>query len=102
GTIAKLKSVGWQIRQVSLVAHELSKGRDSHPATIICEGNETLLADGFYRKGLDTMKYPYVPIPKTEMDNQFLRDKIMNALLEKINSFQPSVVFTLDNEMGGY
>lgn len=102
GTIAKLKDRGWQIRQVSLVTHELRKGRHSHPATIICEGNEKLLADGFYRKGLDTMQYAYVPIPKAEMDKQFLREKIMDALLQKINSFQPSVIFTLDNEMGGY
>ncbi len=102
GTIAKLKSAGWQIRQVSLVTHELRKGRTSHPATIICDSNETLLADGFYRKGLDTIKYAYVPIQKAEMEKQFLREKIVNALLQKINSFQPSVIFTLDNEMGGY
>jgi LmbE family N-acetylglucosaminyl deacetylase len=102
GTIAKLKAEGWQIKQLSLVTHELRKGRDSHPATIICEGNEPILADGLYRTGLDTIKYAYVPIPREEMERQFLREKITQALLSKINDFQPSVIFTLDNEMGGY
>jgi LmbE family N-acetylglucosaminyl deacetylase len=99
GTIAKLKAEGWQIKQLSLVSH---KPGNDHPATIICEGNELILADGLYRTGLDTMKYPYVPIPKEEMEKQFLREKITQALLNKVNNFEPSVIFTLDNEMGGY
>ena len=102
GTIAKLKAAGWQIKQLSLVTHELREGRSNHPASIICQGNEPIVQDAFYRNGLDTMQYPYVPIPKEEMEKQFLRDKITQALVAKIKSFQPSVIFTLDNELGGY
>lgn len=102
GTIAKLKSAGWQIKQLSLVTHELREGRTTHPATIICNGNETILPDGVFRNGLDTMKYQYTPISKEEMERQFMREKITGALVSKINSYQPSVIFTLDNEMGGY
>lgn len=101
GTIAKLKAAGWQVKQLSFTVHEARNG-GVHPATIICDGNELILEDCFYRKGLDTMKYPYMPIPKEEMEKQFLREKITAALKTKVDSFQPNVIFTLDNEMGGY
>ncbi|OQX98667.1 MAG: hypothetical protein B6I20_10810 [Bacteroidetes bacterium 4572_117] len=102
GTIAKLKAEGWVIKQLSFVAHKLNDGSDGHPAGIICQGNELILEDGFYRLGLDTIKYPYIPILKEQMEKQFLRKKISKALLAEINDFKPSVIFTLDNEMGTY
>lgn len=100
GTIAKLKANGWQIKQLSFVTHVPDAG--SHPANIICDGNELIVKEGLYRTGLDTMKYPYVPIPKEEMEKQFLKEKITSALLTITDRFQPTVIFTLDNEMGGY
>ena len=102
GTIAKLKATGWQVKQLSLVKHKPGEGINGHPANIICDGNELILEDGNYRAGLDTMTYPYVPITRSAMETQFLRKKITDALLNKINSFQPDVIFSLDNEMGGY
>jgi LmbE family N-acetylglucosaminyl deacetylase len=101
GTITKLKMAGWQIKQLSFIVHKARNG-GKHPSAIICDGNEPILADGIYRTGLDTMKYPYLPISKKDMEGQFLSDKISAALKMKIDSFQPNVVFTLDNEMGGY
>jgi len=101
GTIAKLKAAGWKIKQVSLTIHE-ARNRGAHPATIICDGNEPLLPDGIYRMGLNTMKNAYIPISKDEMEKQFLREKITAAVKKKVDSFQPNVIFTLDNEMGGY
>jgi len=101
GTIAKLSAEGWKIRQLSLQNHIITKtGRN--PANIICEGNELLLEDGYYRIGLDTMRNPYLPIPYDEIIEQFLTDKVENAIREKVNDFNPSVIFTLDNIKGGY
>ncbi len=101
GTIAKLTKAGWHIKQLSLQAHILPK-TGKNPAEIICLGNELILPDGYYRKGLDTMKLAYFPIPREKIEAQFLTQKVANALITKINTFKPSVVFTLDNEKGGY
>ena len=101
GTIAKLSANGWVIQQISLQSHIISK-TGKNPAHIICEGNELILEDGYYRIGLDTMKNPYLPIPYDQIKKQFLTDKVANAIVQKIDEFNPSVVFTLDNVKGGY
>lgn len=101
GTIAKLTAAGWRIKQLSLVTH-INEETGKNGAHIICEGNELILSDVFYRKGLDTMQVPYLPIPYEEIDKQFLTEKVARALIEKINIYEPSVIFTLDHLKGGY
>lgn len=101
GTIAKLTANGWSIRQLSLQTHNIPN-TDKNPADIICEGNELILQDGYYRIGLDTMKSPYLPIPYEKIKEQFLTEKVAQAIVQKANEFKPSVIFTLDNVKGGY
>jgi LmbE family N-acetylglucosaminyl deacetylase len=101
GTIARLTANGWAIKQVSLQQHIISK-TGKNPACIICQEDELLLEDGYYRIGLDTMKSPYLPVPYDEIKRQFLTQKVADAIIEKVNSFNPSVIFTLDNIKGGY
>jgi LmbE family N-acetylglucosaminyl deacetylase len=100
GTVSKLTAEGWTIKQLSLVAHPNKIGKYS--ADIICAGNEIIVKDGIYRMGLDTIKNPYMPIPYNEIKEQFLTEKVADALIERINKHQPSVIFTLDNIKGGY
>ena len=101
GTIAKLSANGWTIKQLSFEVHNIP-GENRNPAHIICEGSEKILEDGLYRPGMDTIKYPYMPIPYDEIKKQFLHEKVANALITQINEFDPSVLFTLDNIKGGY
>jgi LmbE family N-acetylglucosaminyl deacetylase len=101
GTIAKLTASGWSIKQLSLQNH-IIKATGKNPSEIICKGNELILEDNFYRIGLDTMKYPYLPIPYSKIQEQFLTEKVAQALIKYVNDFKPSVIFTLDNEKGGY
>ena len=101
GTISKLTKNGWMIVQLSLQNH-CSDLNGKNPADIICLRNELILADRYYRIGLDTMEVPYVPIPYEEITKQFLSDKVADSLIIKINEFKPSVIFTLDNVKGGY
>jgi LmbE family N-acetylglucosaminyl deacetylase len=101
GTIAKLTSKGWDIKQLSLQNHVMA-GKGKTPAYIICAGNQLILNDGYYRIGLDTMKNPYLPIPYKKIKEQFLTRKVSDSLIKIINDFKPSVIFTLDNEKGGY
>ncbi|MEM6348363.1 MAG: PIG-L family deacetylase [Bacteroidota bacterium] len=101
GTIAKLNAKGWEILQLSLVNH-INAQFGKNAAHIICTGNELILPDGHYRLGLDTMKYPYLPIPYEEIEKQFLKEKVATALIAKIAAYKPSVIFSLDNQKGGY
>ncbi len=101
GTISKLTENGWTIKQLSLQSH-IDPTTGKNAAHIICEGNELILEDGLYRLGLDTMKNAYLPIPYKEIEKQFLREKVAKALMAKVNEFNPSVLFTLDNVKGGY
>lgn len=101
GTIAKLTLAGWQIKSFSFESHNSSK-TGKNPTEIICLGNELILNDGDYRKGLDTMSNPYLPIPYEQIDGQFYTSKIKPVLIRKINEYNPSVIFSLDNEKGGY
>lgn len=101
GTIAKLTASGWKIKQLSLGSH-IDEETGKNAAHIICEGNELILEDGLYRLGLDTIKYPYLPIPYDEIDKQYLKEKVEEALVKKIQENNPSVIFTLDNIKGGY
>lgn len=101
GTIAKLTAKGWSIMQLSLQSHIIAK-TGKNPANIICQGNELILKDGYYRIGLDTMKSSYLPIPYKKIKEQFLTDKVAVQIIKKVNDFKPSIIFTLDNEKGGY
>lgn len=101
GTIAKLTADGWSIKQLSFEIHNIS-GKDRNPASIICEGEESILDDNLYRLGEDTIQYPYMPIPYEEIEKQFLYEKVENALVSRINETMPSVIFSLDNIKGGY
>lgn len=101
GTIAKLTANGWTIKQLSFEAHNML-GDNRNPAHIICESSEKILEDGLYRPGEDTVKYPYMPISYNDIKKQFLYDKVSEVLIKRINEFNPSVIFTLDNIKGGY
>lgn len=101
GTIAKLTADGWYIKQISLQKHIISETGDN-PAKIICDGNELILEDGFYRLGLDTIGSPYLPIPLHEINEQFLTKKVSEAIIQITNTYNPSVIFSLDNIKGGY
>ncbi len=101
GTIAKLSASGWYIKQLSLQSH-LNPETGKNAAHIICNGNELILEDGIYRPGLDTMKNAYIPIPYEKIKRQFLHNKVAEVLTLKVNDFNPTVIFTLDNIKGGY
>jgi len=101
GTIAKLTADGWTIKQLSLQKNIIEKTGEN-PAGIICQTNELILEDGYYRIGLDTMKNSYLPIPYEMIKQQFLTEKVAEAIIKKVEKFKPSVIFTLDNIKGGY
>lgn len=101
GTIAKLNSQGWEIKQLTFTSH-ISDKTGKKPAEIICLGNEPILLKGNYRIGADTIKMPYIPISYHEISQQYFTKRVSDSISLKINNFKPSVIFTLDNIKGGY
>jgi len=103
GTISKLHRAGWQIEQWTLGNNTLSEDRKTHPAGIICDGNHLILEDGHFRNIDPGDTQPrYMPVPKHQFTSIFETDKVAKALIAKINHYQPTVIFTLDNEIGAY
>lgn len=101
GTIAKLTAKNWDIRQLCLQNH-INPATGQNGSPVICNGSTLILHDRNYRKGLDTMKLPYLPIPYEQIDKQFLTREVADSLKSQVNRFKPSVIFTLDDVKGGY
>jgi len=104
GTIYKLKKAGWKIEQWSLLTTRLADGSSTHPAEIISMGNRAIVEDGHFRNKnpYDGARAPYLPIPKEHFAAVFETNRVKNILEKKINEFKPTVIFTMDNEIGGY
>jgi LmbE family N-acetylglucosaminyl deacetylase len=51
-------------------------------------------------KLLSTLEY--MPVTKDEFDKQYNQDTMLFYIREMINDHKPSVIFTLDNQLGGY
>lgn len=54
-----------------------------------------------YRNDLDTVKNAYYAIPKNRFNDVFNTSLIENEFTRYIHAFKPSVLFSLDNEIGG-
>ena len=104
GTIAKLNQQGWEIKEICFISED--KTRDQaliEAASIIMDSVEFIrITPEKRRNDLSPEVVPYMPIPKDKFATAFNRAEIELALLQKINDFDPAVIFSLDNEIGGY
>lgn len=103
GTVSWLNSQGWQIRvlsspstpernaaQVKACAHVLD-------SVLFFEESTAKL-----RRDLDTTLYPYRPIHPSYFTEIFDSAPLEKRIIAEFEAFQPSVIFTLDSEIGGY
>lgn len=103
GTVSKLNKEGWEIRVLSL-----SLSADRNAAQVKACGfilDSVLFFDlegATHRNDLDTVKFAHRPIPKSEFEEIFNTELIQQQIIQQVNDFQPSVIFSLDNEIGGY
>lgn len=110
GTIAKLTSEGWEIRQVSFPHSDKPyKGypnsfanpfRNEIAKTVGLK--EMIYYTSKWRNDLDTAKNPWFPIPIENFSTVFNRDSILYFIDKAITEFQPSVIFTSDDSIGIY
>jgi len=103
GTISKLHKDGWEIRVLSLPqAEERNAAHVKACSNILDSVLFFDLSNAEYRYDLDTTERAYSAIPKSKFKEIFNIQLIENQIIEQVNSFNPSVIFTLDNEIGGY
>lgn len=104
GTITQLKLAGWQIEQVCLSHTRLPKKAKQHPHFLISDGSSVLLKTTPYRVyNMDENARPtYEAFPKKDFDTVFNYKVVTDSLLAFVNTYKPSVIFTLDNDIGAY
>ncbi len=58
--------------------------------------------DIILRKGRDKIEKPWLPIPYTDFDSAYNKEIALTHIANFIAKNKPSVIFTLDDIMGGY
>jgi LmbE family N-acetylglucosaminyl deacetylase len=104
GTLTKLKKEGWTIKQLCFTS-----GNQSRDSAMLVASKVFLDEIEFInippeklRLDFDSTIIRYMPIPKSDFQFKFDLDKIHSLVLQSIDGFNPTVIFTLDNEIGGY
>jgi LmbE family N-acetylglucosaminyl deacetylase len=103
GTVSKLNKEGWEIAVVSF-----SKTPERNEAQIKACRNilDTVmfveLEPEQYRNDLDKEKNANYAISKEKFNDVFNKSIIEIEFINRINKFNPSIIFSLDNEIGGY
>lgn len=103
GTISLLNKKGWEIAVVSF-----SKTPERNAAQVLaCKSilDTVIFAElsaTQIRNDNEEERKGYYAFPKDSFDIVFNREVIEVEFLKHITRFNPSVIFTLDNDMGGY
>lgn len=103
GTISKLNKDGWDIRVLSMPQSDERNAAQLKACSFILDS--VLLFDmprDSHRNDLDTCSSPHSAIPRSKFKEIFNTEIIEKDLIRQVNGFEPSVIFTLDNEIGGY
>lgn len=105
GTLSKLKKQGWKIKVCSF---HMSKERDKAHVQACRHFTDTV---AFFELDYAQWRYDvhqtkedewYLPIAKEKMKDVFDAAIVGTKLVELVQEFQPSVIFTLDNDIGAY
>lgn len=103
GTMALLNRENWDIAVISFTktaernAAQVKACRNIADTVMFVD-----LQPQQYRNDLDTVESPFHAIPRAAFARVFNDSLIAAGYLDPIREFDPSVIFTLDNVMGGY
>ncbi len=103
GTISKLNNIGWNIAVVSF-----SKTPERDEAQRVACKNilDTVvfvnLTSEQIRNDIEGERNSYYALAKDSFDFVFNKPIIEQKFIKHINSFKPTIIFTLDNLIGGY
>ena len=104
GTLSKLKSQGWTVRQICFESGAPTRDQTHVAATknIMNEAGFINLEGERYRHSQDSLEYAWMPFEKEQFDQVFNREKTAKGVIQAIRDFQPEIIFTLDSDIGGY
>lgn len=109
GTITQLCEQGWQVSMfclypdISRVADRNAQRQIDIKNTIAIQGIQDIRWHEFiYRKDLETSQTAYYPVPESSFDTLFFTDTLLSLINAHIEDWKPSVIFTLDDQIGGY
>jgi LmbE family N-acetylglucosaminyl deacetylase len=105
GTISKLNKKGWEVEVVSFRKEkERDKAQIAACKSILDTVKFFDLKYSQWRLDLNERKQEelYLPIEKEKFAVTFNYKIVEDELIKRVNNFNPSVVFTLDNEVGAY
>ncbi|HCW09205.1 MAG TPA: hypothetical protein DGG95_17750 [Cytophagales bacterium] len=106
GTIAKLAQEGWTIDYITFYGrwhkeeHEMRKSELQKACAI--QGIHQVERLSFDLQKTDTVKKPWMPIPYNQFNEYYNLDSLRSIIQSKMKSFQPTILFTTDNVIGGY
>lgn len=106
GTISYLRENGWVIKE--LCFYQGYKNKDSIRKKDLENAANFLGLKGveYYdielRKDRDKIEKPWLPIPYSDFDSAYNKIAAQNHIENFIQKNNPSVIFTLDDIMGGY
>ena len=108
GTTALLAANGWDISFMCFYTDQYrpedNRTRKLEMQKVLeIEGLKNLeLIDFTITKSLETINNPWMPIPYDEFQEKLEVDSLKMYVLKAIKKYNPSVIFTLDNEIGFY
>lgn len=103
GTMSLLNKEGWEIAVVSITSTpERNTAQKEACRHILDTVIFAELSPGQIRNDSEEMRESYYAFPKDSFDIIFNRSIIEQEFVKHINSFDPTVIFTLDSDMGGY
>jgi len=103
GTISQLNANGWEIRTISFrIAEERDRAHINASKQILDSVMFYSVTSEQIRFDLDTNRYPYRALDPKIFPEIFNKELFEEVATKEINDFQPSVIFSLDNKIGGY
>jgi len=104
GTTAKLVKEGWKVYQFSFRDEDEPRNeRLVQASKTVCSAVEFIeIGSDIYRNDLDTNQRAYLPIALADFDKVFNPDTVLQEIDRKIREYKPSVIFSLDDSIGGY
>ena len=103
GTMSKLNRAGWEIKHIVLSGFD-AKREQAHinAGKYVLDSILFMNLLGKCRNDLDTVEFAYRAIPKNRFNTIYNYAIVEPELIRLINDFGPSVLFSMDNEIGAY
>jgi len=106
GTISYLCDTGWDVRQLCFYQGWENKDSirkmDLKSAANLLGMKSIEYYDIELRKGRDKIDKPWLPIPYSDFDSAYNKEIALRYIEDFIDRNKPSVIFTLDDILGGY